>query len=726
MPEKPGSSSHMPNPNNKLSHKVHLPKLHLGKSSRSFSLQQLIIFALVFGAIGLYFLWRSFAAGPAVLSVQAEAMSLPTGATVVSEASASASKAVRLSADGSLNASISLPSPAASVTITARAEQCQGAPALSATLDGKSLLSATSVTSTSYSAYAASGAFVSGTHSLSLSGANLGAVYAGKSGKVKCSRVLYVDVTTFYAPDTTPPASITSFTANPTSVASGSSSTLSWTSSNASSCSASGAWSGTKATSGSETTAALSANSVFNLSCSGSGGSDSKSLTVSVSSTTPSGFLASYYDNIDFTNLKLTRNDDSINFDWGIGSPDPSIALETYSIRWTGSFKFDAADYIFTTTADDGVRIYVDGQLVIDQWIDQSPTTYSASRTMTAGDHTVRMDYYQRYGGATAKLSWSKGSTTTPPPAGFPSSYFTGPLGQNNILPPATTGALVGLWAPGTDVTTITNHWNSRQSHFGRKLDIYGIHYAAPTGGAYYSGHVPYTGAHGENYAINQGGIPYISWMPGFTLSQINSGQADAAFRDVARKAAAWGQRHLYRPFWEFNGGWFSWSGTGQAHIDAWRRVVNIYKQEGATNVGFLWCPDEGNWPGTRESYPGDQYVDWVCSDRYQWPSEPWKDFSYWFDDPASNAALIHDNFGPRKPHIIGEYGAYESSTAGQKAQWITNHRNYIKNSMPYVKAVVYFDTIADGVNWRLDTSTSALDAYRDLVRDSFFNTRNR
>ncbi len=103
----------------------------------------------------------------------------------------------------------------------------------------------------------------------------------------------------------------------------------------------------------------------------------------------------------------LTRVDPSINFDWGNGSPDPSIPSDHFSARWIRTDTFTAGSYQFSVIADDGVRLYIDNNLVIDKWIDQSPTTYTVSQSLSAGTHTIKMEYYENGGGAVAKLSIS-------------------------------------------------------------------------------------------------------------------------------------------------------------------------------------------------------------------------------------------------------------------------------------------------------------------------------
>ena len=134
------------------------------------------------------------------------------------------------------------------------------------------------------------------------------------------------------------------------------------------------------------------------------------SITVFPSSTgTGVGLKGQYYDNSDFTTLKLTTTNGTINFDWGSGTPDASIGADTFSIRWTGMVQPRFSDtYTFYTTTDDGVRLWVNGQLLIDKWVDQGATEWSGSIALNAGQlYTIQMDYYENGGGASARLSWS-------------------------------------------------------------------------------------------------------------------------------------------------------------------------------------------------------------------------------------------------------------------------------------------------------------------------------
>lgn len=121
------------------------------------------------------------------------------------------------------------------------------------------------------------------------------------------------------------------------------------------------------------------------------------------------GLTATYYDNADFTNPMVTRIDPTIDFNWGTGSPDPLIGAETYSARWEGEIQAGFSQtYTFYTNTDDGVRLWVNGQMVIDRWVDQPPTEASGTIALTAGERVpIVMEYYENGGGAVAQLSWS-------------------------------------------------------------------------------------------------------------------------------------------------------------------------------------------------------------------------------------------------------------------------------------------------------------------------------
>jgi hypothetical protein len=131
------------------------------------------------------------------------------------------------------------------------------------------------------------------------------------------------------------------------------------------------------------------------------------------------GYNGEYFDNQTLTGTpKLVRQDAAINFDWGGGSPDPLLPVDHFSVRWTKIINFVAGNYTFTAIVDDGARLKIDGTTVIDKWIDEPSTTYTYTQSLTAGNHTIVMEYYENAGGALAQMSYVQnvGATPTPTP----------------------------------------------------------------------------------------------------------------------------------------------------------------------------------------------------------------------------------------------------------------------------------------------------------------------
>jgi PKD repeat protein len=125
-----------------------------------------------------------------------------------------------------------------------------------------------------------------------------------------------------------------------------------------------------------------------------------------------------YFANTGLSGSPSLVRDDGVGalaFDWGTGGPNScGVGVDRFSARWSRTMSFDAGTWRFTATVDDGVRLYVDGQLRINAWIDQAPKSYSADVVLAAGSHSVVMEYYENAGGAVASLAWTKvgGGTT--------------------------------------------------------------------------------------------------------------------------------------------------------------------------------------------------------------------------------------------------------------------------------------------------------------------------
>lgn len=141
-----------------------------------------------------------------------------------------------------------------------------------------------------------------------------------------------------------------------------------------------------------------------------SGGNNSRCNACGVPQTTTSTlFAGEFYNNSNLSGTPtLLRNDQSVNFNWGKGAPDPMISSDRFSIRWKKTDNFSDGNYRFNITADDGFRLFIDGQLVLNKWIDESATTYTIDKSLSNGPHTIIMEYYENIGDAVARLSYSK------------------------------------------------------------------------------------------------------------------------------------------------------------------------------------------------------------------------------------------------------------------------------------------------------------------------------
>jgi hypothetical protein len=113
----------------------------------------------------------------------------------------------------------------------------------------------------------------------------------------------------------------------------------------------------------------------------------------------------------------LIRDDANIDFDWGYGSPAPGIPADGFSVRWTRTARLESGLYRFTTRTDDGVRLWVNGHLLINEWYDQASRSHSGT-VYASGDVPIRLEYYENGGAASARLTWTRVGDDPPPPTG--------------------------------------------------------------------------------------------------------------------------------------------------------------------------------------------------------------------------------------------------------------------------------------------------------------------
>ncbi len=126
-------------------------------------------------------------------------------------------------------------------------------------------------------------------------------------------------------------------------------------------------------------------------------------------------WFAQYWTNTELNGPAFSTGfSESINYYWGLGQPLPG--QDTFSVRWTRSAYFPAGVYRFVATMDDGMRIWVDDQLIIDAWGQSVEHTVSKDVPLSAGWHNLRVDYHDVGGVATAVFNWTpiSGGNTYP------------------------------------------------------------------------------------------------------------------------------------------------------------------------------------------------------------------------------------------------------------------------------------------------------------------------
>ncbi len=113
------------------------------------------------------------------------------------------------------------------------------------------------------------------------------------------------------------------------------------------------------------------------------------------------------------TRQESEANSYRLDYNWGIGSPTGAPAAN-WTARWVGTFRFEAGNYIFQAQGRDGIRVTLDGTVVLDKWNDGYGDLRNRFIGVGAGDHTVTVDYYDRVGDASIRVWWYRDTTFAP------------------------------------------------------------------------------------------------------------------------------------------------------------------------------------------------------------------------------------------------------------------------------------------------------------------------
>ncbi|TPG37453.1 endoglucanase [Mycobacterium hodleri] len=222
------------------------------------------------------------------------------------------------------------------------------------------------------------------------------------------------------------------------------------------------------------------------------------------------------------------------------------------------------------------------------------------------------------------------------------------------------------------------------------------------------------------------GAQPIITWEPWLwgapdvpMMPMLQAGTYDEHLRLWAAHLRDWGSVVYLRFGHEFNGHWYPWgqaAGTQPAaYVEVWRRIHNIFAQEGATCAQWVWSPGAGLTAGEplERWYPGDDYVDVIGIDGYNWGT--CQDWSAWADP----AALFDASFAeiravaPNKPVVITEVACAEAG--GSKPAWIAALVDYL-TAQPEVSGFIWFDHDKE-TDWRIESSSASAAAMATALR---------
>jgi hypothetical protein len=159
-----------------------------------------------------------------------------------------------------------------------------------------------------------------------------------------------------------------------------------------------------------------------------------------------------YWTNAELKgNPAISRNDKAIDFRWREKAPVLGMPKDKFSARWTRTVNFQNATYRFSAKADDGIRVYIDGKRVLNEWHTSTGTTIYTFDKQLKGNHTIVVEYYESTGNAVVKFWWEKVVPVPPTPT----------------TPPTISNVTSSITSSGATVTWTTNEASDSQVEYG-------------------------------------------------------------------------------------------------------------------------------------------------------------------------------------------------------------------------------------------------------------------
>lgn len=264
------------------------------------------------------------------------------------------------------------------------------------------------------------------------------------------------------------------------------------------------------------------------------------------------------------------------------------------------------------------------------------------------------------------------------------------------------------------------------------------------------------------NALANVGRIWFITWEywgtpdPAYAerpLDLILEGAYDEHLQEWGERLHEFEKPIFLRWGHEMNGDWYPWAGANngkgtldgfgdatlpdgpERYVAAYRYIHDAISAAGADNVLWVWCPNApfsssannygsttGGWNEAVNYYPGDEYVDWLCFDGYNWGTSGYGQTfnSSWtsFDDIYADSYAQLQTINPGKPIIIGEYASTEDG--GDKAAWILDAYEKMETEYPQIRGVIWFH-ISKETDWRINSSPESLTAFTEAVAGDYW-----
>jgi hypothetical protein len=288
-------------------------------------------------------------------------------------------------------------------------------------------------------------------------------------------------------------------------------------------------------------------------------------------------------------------------------------------------------------------------------------------------------------------------------------------LGPQAPDPQASPTALLGAWVKGSSPAPSSQLAATQQleAAIGRKLAI--GHTYVPWGQGL--GSLPVS-------HVAEGRIPMISFGGGANPRAVAAGSYDAYLKTLARSVGALGRPVLLRYAWGVDRPIRRTAdrSTGYAYVAAWRHVHALFAAQGVAG-SWVWAPDADVFAGARGGvgryWPGDRYVDWIGAAGFNAGAcnggAGWSDFATIFK------SFYAFGSARAKPLIVSETGTVEDpASPGRKQAWYLDAARTLAQSMPRIRAVVYFDE-GGRCDWRPDTSAQSMEGFVRFARDPFF-----